>query len=87
MAKGKKTGGRQKGTPNKVSRAVKDDVIAVFERLGGVEHMEEWARNNPGDFYKTLFKALVPRPMEVSGPEGGPLEVTERTIKFIEPGK
>jgi hypothetical protein len=70
MAKGKKTGGRKPGTPNKVSRVVKDDVIAVFERLGGVEHMEAWAKANPGDFYKTLFKALVPRPMEVSSPDG-----------------
>jgi len=72
MAIGKKTGGRKKGTPNKLSSTVKDNVITVFEKLGGVDHMAEWAKENPGHFYNIYSKIL---PMQVTGEDGGPLNV------------
>jgi hypothetical protein len=57
---GERRGGRQKGTPNKVGRTVKESVMETFERLGGVEHMTKWAQQNPGDFYR-LAARLIPR--------------------------
>ncbi len=32
---GERRGGRQKGTPNKVTRAVKDAILSAFEKVGG----------------------------------------------------
>lgn len=60
MAHGYKTGGRQKGTPNKTTMAVKDVLTETFDRLGGVEAMTRWARDNETDFYR-LYARLLPR--------------------------
>ena len=40
MAQGHKTGGRQKGTPNKSTARVRD-AIAVFAE-GNVDRLQEW---------------------------------------------
>lgn len=67
MAKGRKTGGRQKGTPNKVSGTVKDNVVAVFDGIGGVATMTVWAKSNETEFFKLYSKLL---PIEGAGEEG-----------------
>lgn len=69
MAYGRKTGGRKAGTPNKVSRQVKDNILEVFELTGGREAMAEWAAKeaNRAEFYRLYAKLL---PTEISGPDG-----------------
>lgn len=79
MALGKKTGGRQKGTPNKLSTNVKDNVISVFESLGGTDHMKKWAEENPSHFYNIYAKLL---PLQVTGEGGGPIE-SSLTVKLV----
>ena len=62
---GKRPGaGRPAGVPNKLSSTVKDNVIAVFDRLGGAEHMVQWASDNPTQFYNIYAKLL---PLQVNG--------------------
>lgn len=56
---GKRYGGRQAGTPNKVTKTVKANVIAVFDMIGGLETMAEWATENRTDFFK-LYSKLLP---------------------------
>jgi hypothetical protein len=65
MATGKKTGGRTKGTPNKLSMTVKENVIAVFTHLNGddLTHMKEWALENPTQYYN-LYAKLLPTEIE-----------------------
>lgn len=58
MALGKKTGGRKKGTPNRVSTSVKESLKSVYERLGGDDAMLEWAAQNPDEFYRHWIKML-----------------------------
>lgn len=58
--KGQRFGGRQKGTPNKVSTTVKENVIQVFQQLGGAKGMAEWAKENPTHFYN-LYAKLIPQ--------------------------
>jgi hypothetical protein len=58
--KGQRFGGRQKGTPNKVSTTVKENVIQVFQQLGGAKAMAEWAKDNPTHFYN-LYAKLLPQ--------------------------
>lgn len=70
-----KTGGRQKGTPNKATLAVKEALEAAFEGMGGVERLKAWATSEPTEFYKLWAKML---PSQVNnqhtGPNGGPIE-------------
>lgn len=70
MAKGIKTGGRKAGTPNALSSTAKENIAAVFVRLGGTVAMAKWAQENQTQFY-SLYAKLIP--VEVSGENGGPL--------------
>ena len=57
--KGVKTGGRQIGTPNKVTTAFKDAIRFVYENIGGHAAFANWAKENPTDFYKIAAR-LIP---------------------------
>lgn len=76
MAKGKKTGGRVAGTPNKSTTAVKTALIDAFERLGGVTALVDWGKSEPTEFYKLWAKVMPTQVNEVV--------VTDSTIKRIE---
>lgn len=56
-----KLGGRQKGTPNKLTASVKEAFEATFKDLQEDTHcnLTRWARSNPTDFYKLAAK-LIP---------------------------
>jgi hypothetical protein len=71
MAKGEKTGGRQKGTPNKVNAALKDMILSALDGAGGQAYLEEQAGKNPTAFLTLVGKVL---PMQVTGEGGGPIE-------------
>jgi hypothetical protein len=76
MAYGKKTGGRTKGTPNKLSSTVKANVVAVFDDLNGedLRHMKEWARENPTQYYN-LYAKLLPTEIEAEVEHGGSIAI------------
>ena len=60
--KGKKTGGRKKGTPNKVTLALKEAILKAAENAGGEEgtvgYLKQQAVLNPGPFLGLLGKIL-----------------------------
>lgn len=60
MAHGHKTGGRTKGTPNRNTAAIREALTETFDRLGGVEALTAWGRENPNCFY-ALWAKLLPR--------------------------
>jgi len=64
MAYGHKTGGRQKGTPNKTTASVKSALEEAFDQLGGVDSLVAWGRESPGDFFK-LWVRILPRDISV----------------------
>jgi hypothetical protein len=66
MAKGRKTGGRQPGSPNKVTKTVKEAFEAAFrtaQELPGLK-LDDWAQANPTEFYKVCAKLI---PSEIKG--------------------
>lgn len=69
MAQGQKTGGRQAGTPNKVTAAFKDAVRIVYEDIGGHAAFAAWARECPTEFYKIAAR-LIPSEVNVSNDKG-----------------
>lgn len=72
MAKGFKTGGRTKGTPNKTTSALKDAILIAFYKVGGEGYLERVAQADPKTFCTLLGKVL---PLQVAGHDGGPLKV------------
>lgn len=81
--KGKKTGGRKKGSPNKTTALLKDAVLMAADRAGGENgiagYLEIQAKINPGPFMALLGKVL---PMQITGDGGGALQVIVQ--KFAE---
>ena len=81
---GKREGaGRKPGSVNKLSTTVKQNVINVFDRLGGEDHMVNWAQENPNQFYN-LYAKLMPTQSEIGTMDGqeSPLNVT---LNFVKP--
>ena len=54
-----RVGGRQKGSLNKVTAKFKEAVQIVYEDIGGHAAFAQWAKENPGDFYRISSK-LIP---------------------------
>jgi hypothetical protein len=81
---GKRPGsGRKAGVPNKLSATAKQNVIEVFEQLGGVDHMKQWAIDNPNNFYN-IYAKILPTQTELSGPDGSELPLGIG-ITFVKP--
>jgi len=77
MAKGQKTGGRQKGSVNKTTSAIKEALEQAFQDIGGVAALSNWGRDNQTEFYK-LWAKLLPQEVnaKLSDPDGAPLRFT-----------
>jgi hypothetical protein len=71
-AKGQaKTGGRRKGTPNRLNADVKAMILGALDDVGGQEYLAKQAKENPTAFLTLLGKIL---PLQVTGKGGGPIE-------------
>jgi len=55
---------RPPGVKNKASKTAKENVLAVFTRLGGTAAMAKWAKDNQSDFYK-LYAKLIPQQIDM----------------------
>jgi len=69
-----KTGGRKKGTPNKITAALKDQILGALSAQGGQAYLEVQAKENPVAFM-TLLGKVLPSEMKLGGPNGEPLQV------------
>lgn len=72
MAAGRKTGGRAKGTPNKVNAAVKEAIIGAFNAVGGESYLVKVAESDPRTFCALLGKVM---PTQLTGAGDGPIRV------------
>lgn len=54
-----KTGGRQSGTPNRLTGAFREAVLNVYNNLGGHAAFLAWARENPTEYYRIAAR-LIP---------------------------
>jgi len=52
--------GRPAGSKNKMTATVKENIVAVFNKLEGTAGMARWATNNPDAFYR-LYGQLAPK--------------------------
>lgn len=65
--KGEKTGGRTKGTPNKLGASAKENAIEVFNLLqeNDATSLLTWAKQNPTDFYTKIYTKLIPAAVDL----------------------
>lgn len=60
--------GRPKGTPNKMTATIREDVLEVYIRMGGVDGLEKWAKEsqrNRSAFYGWVISKLLPALQDV----------------------
>ncbi len=82
MAEGKKTGGRAKGTPNRATAAIAEEIAA--SGLTPLQHMLSVMRDElaPDDRRDDMARAAAPyvhaklSSVEVGGPGGGDINIT-----------
>lgn len=83
MARGVKTGGRQKGTPNKTTQEAKDAIALVASGLGGANRMLEWVQEDPANeklFWTNIYPKLLP--LQVANADGQSFKTT-RVVEFV----
>jgi hypothetical protein len=73
MAKGRKTGGRQPGTPNKMTADLRAMISAALVEAGGKKYLVEQAAESPAAFLKLLGQTL---PKDVNLNASGSLSLT-----------
>jgi hypothetical protein len=84
MALGKKTGGRKRGVPNKLTTGAKEVIAQVAANIGGVARMTEWVRKgaeNERAFWTNIYPKLLP--LQVAGDRDNPLTMINRIERVI----
>lgn len=76
-----KTGGRKKGTANKLTVNIKDAVLEAFDILGGPSWIVATARDNPQLMVQLLGK-VIPTGVQVSGDPDSPV-VTRTEVVLV----
>jgi len=69
-------GGRPKGAQNKLTKTVKETVLAAFNELqkDPKANIITWGRENPRDFYQIAAKLI---PTELTGANEGPIMIVD----------
>jgi hypothetical protein len=83
MAKGIKTGGRKKGTPNKTTALLRDAILQAGTDAGDgdlVKYLQMQATANPTAFLALLGKVL---PLQVAGDGDNQLELIHKIERVI----
>lgn len=78
MARGRKpgaqkTGGRQKGTPNKLSSDIREVIKAAFDEAGGKEYLVTLSKSDPRTFL-TLVGKIVPTAITGGDEDDAPIK-------------
>ena len=71
---GERRGGRTKGTPNKIGKAAKDAIAEAAEKLGGVNRLVSWAKEdtqNEKAFWSQIYPKLLP--LQLTGDKDNPV--------------
>ncbi len=65
---GRKTGGRQPGTVNRLTRSCREAIEFASDELGGAERLAQWAAESPENeaaFWRHIYPRLLPSSVNV----------------------
>lgn len=66
---GERRGGRQKGTPNKLTKTVKEAIEVAFDEIGGPAYLVKMSKEQPTAFL-TLLGKIIPTQLQHTSPDG-----------------
>jgi hypothetical protein len=88
MAKRRKTGGRQKGTPNKMTATLKEMILGALDQVGGESYLIDQSKRNPTAFIALLVRLL---PSEIKASQASaPLSFVKidlESFRFVPDGR
>jgi hypothetical protein len=67
-----KTGGRAKGSANKITKELKDMILGALDNAGGEQYLTQQAVVNPASFMTLVGKVL---PLQLTGKDGAPIQM------------
>jgi hypothetical protein len=76
--------GRPPGSPNKLTKAVRDVIAQAAEELGGHEGLVAWVgedAKNKFAFWTVIYPKLLP--LQVAGDRANPIELVHRMERLI----
>lgn len=76
---------RPKGSKNKTGAEVKAQILACYERMGGLQAYEKWARAHESEFYKT-WATLAPKEVDASVSVRTEADLTDAELAAIATG-
>jgi len=74
---GERRGGRQKGTPNKMTRTIKAAIEEAFTKAGGADYLARMANEQPAAFM-TLLGKVLPTQLEHTGKDGEAIQIEQK---------
>ena len=75
-----KTGGRKKGSVNKLTSDVKQMILNALDKVGGEDYLQGQALTNPNAFMTLVGKVL---PMTLAGDPDKPLHISPPVIQIV----
>lgn len=75
---GEHRGGRKKGTPNKLTKALKDVILGALDDAGGQQYLASQAKTNPSAFLSLLGR-VVPQELRAELDTKSTVIVVERS--------
>lgn len=69
MTIGRKTGGRKPGSKNRITDAMRRDILAVYKQLGGRKWLAQWAAQNETEFVGKVLARVLPPMAKEADPE------------------
>lgn len=82
--------GRVKGSLNKTTRTAKEAIAMAADKLGGVDRLVEWAREdvlNERAFWSSIYPKLLPLQVQGAGPNGEHMVDGCIRVEFVAPSK
>jgi hypothetical protein len=79
-------GGRPKGAKNKTTIAAKEAIALAADKLGGVDRLVAWAKEDPANervFWGSVYPRLLPVQAEVSGPNGDAIPIRQIVNNYV----
>ena len=80
--------GRPKGSQNKTTKAAKDLIAEAAVKLGGLERMVNWVKEDPKNehaFWSSIYPKLLPLQVSGAGADGEHLVSVKGTLSWQPP--
>jgi hypothetical protein len=76
--------GRPPGSPNKLTKAVRDVIAQAAEELGGHEGLVAWVKEDPKNAF-AFWTAIYPKllPLKIAGDAANPIALVHRMERLV----